>query len=215
MSKVTNLTGKKFGRLYVISRNGSNEHGRALWLCKCECGNIKTILSSSLINGSTNSCGCYNKETSRNRQLKHNKSNTKLYKVWQGIKTRCYDKNFMYYDNYGGRGIQVYDEWKNDFAKFYNWSMNNGYKEGLTIDRIDNDGNYEPSNCRWVTRAKQNNNMRKNILLHYHGEEKTISDWAIEFNLNRTALYYRIKRGWPLEQALTISTKGTQRKVFK
>ena len=88
-------------------------------------------------------------------------SYSRLYKVWQGMKTRCYNPNFIYYCNYGGRGIMICDEWKNDFSKFYELAINNGYKEGLTIDRINNDGNYEPDNCRWITRAEQNRNQRK------------------------------------------------------
>lgn len=123
------------------------------------------------------------------------------------MKTRCYNKNFMYYCNYGGKGIKICDEWKNDFSKFYKWAINNGYKEGLTIDRINNDGNYEPLNCRWVTRKKQNNNMNKNIIINYNGKKQTISEWADELNLSRIALYYRIRRGWDVEKALTTPLK--------
>lgn len=161
MSKINDLTGKKFGKLTIIKYYGSNKNGRALWLCKCECGNYKIILGNSLLSKSTLSCGCYNKESASKRFTKHNFSNTKLYKVWQGMKTRCYNPKFIYYRNYGGRGITICDEWLNNFKNFYNWAINNGYKEGLTIDRINNDGIYEPSNCRWITRAEQNRNQRK------------------------------------------------------
>ena len=160
MGKINNLTGKRFGRLKVIKYYGSNKNGRALWLCQCDCGNTKVVLGNSLLSKLTFSCGCYNKEYSKELHSKHNMSSSKLYKVWGGMKTRCYNKNFIYYCNYGGRGIKVCDEWKNDFSKFYKWAINNGYKEGLTIDRINNDGNYEPNNCRWVTRAEQNRNKR-------------------------------------------------------
>ena len=161
MSKINDLTSKKFGRLKVIKYYGSNKNGRALWLCKCSCGNERVVLGNSLLNKSTFSCGCYNKEHSKNIHTKHSLSYTKLYKVWQGMKTRCYNPNFMYYCNYGGREIAICKEWKDNFSKFYKWAIENGYREGLTIDRINNDGNYEPSNCRWITRAEQNRNQRK------------------------------------------------------
>ena len=162
MSKINDLTGKKFGKLTVIKYYGSNKYGRALWLCVCDCGNTKIARGGTLISNATKSCGCYNSESAKKRFTKHNLSNTKLYKVWQGMKTRCYDKNFIYYCNYGARGITICDEWKNNFMTFYNWAMANGYKEGLTIDRINNDGIYEPSNCKWSTRAEQNRNKRYN-----------------------------------------------------
>lgn len=161
MSKIKDLTGKKFGRLKVIKYNGSNKNGRALWLCQCDCGNTKTIIGNSLLSGLTISCGCYNKECSKEIHSKHKQSYSKLYKVWQGMKTRCYNGKFIYYKNYGGRGISICDKWKYNFLTFYKWAINNGYQEGLTIDRTNNDGNYEPNNCRWVTRAEQNRNQRK------------------------------------------------------
>lgn len=204
MSKIKDLTGEKFGRLKVIKYNGSNKNGRALWLCQCDCGNTKTIIASSLLNGLTISCGCYNKEHSKEIHSKHKQSYSKLYKVWNAMKTRCYNRNFMYYCNYGGRGIKICDEWK-DFINFYNWAIQNGYKEGLTIDRINNDDDYKPNNCRWITRKQQNNNMRKNILIEYNGKKQTISEWANEYNLSRVALYYRLKRKWDIEKALTTT----------
>ena len=207
MSKVNDLTGKKFGKLTVVKRNGSNKNGRALWLCECDCGNTKIVSGNSLLTKLTTSCGCYNKELVKKVNSKHNMSYTKLYKVWQGMKTRCYDKNFMYYYNYGGRGITICDEWKNDFSKFYEWAINNGYEEGLTIDRINVNGNYEPNNCRWITKKEQNDNMNKTIFLEYNGKKQTISQWSKELNITRIALYERIKRGWSAEKALTTLLK--------
>lgn len=207
MSKINNLTGKKFGRLKVLEYYGNSKNCKALWLCQCECGNTKIILGNSLTSKATVSCGCYNKEKARERRTKHNLSYSRLYKIWCGMKTRCYNKNFVYYCNYGGRGITICDEWLNDFETFYKWAISNGYEEGLTIDRINNDGNYEPINCRWISRKEQNNNMRKNIIIKYNGKEQTISQWAKEFGINRTALYYRIKRCWNIEKALTEPPK--------
>ena len=141
MGKINDLTNQKFGRLKVVEYYGNNRHGKALWLCQCDCGKAKVIVGSSLLNKYTLSCGCYNKEYAKKLHSKHNMSYSKLYKVWQGMKTRCYNPKFIYYCNYGGRGISICDEWLDDFAKFYEWAIANGYKEGLTIDRINNDGN--------------------------------------------------------------------------
>lgn len=207
MSKIKDLTGRKFGRLKVIKYDGSNKYGRALWLCQCDCGNTKAIIGSSLLRGLTISCGCYNKEHSKEVHLKHKQSYSKLYKVWQAMKTRCYSKNFIYYCNYGGRGIKICDDWKKSFLKFYEWAITNGYKEELTIDRINNDDDYKPNNCRWVTRKQQNNNMRTNIFIEYNGKKQTISELADKYDLSRVALYYRLKRGWNIKKALTTPIK--------
>lgn len=154
------ITGQRFGKLVAIEYKGLKGE-KTSWLCKCDCGNECIVITNSLKSNKTKSCGCIHKKQLIERNKKHNMSNSKLYKVWRGMKTRCYNPNFIYYCNYGGRGITICDEWKNDFSKFYEWAINNGYEEGLTIDRINNDGNYEPINCRWITRAEQNKNQRK------------------------------------------------------
>ena len=159
MGKIKDLKGQRFGKLIVLEFKEIKNY-RAIWLCKCDCGNFIAVSSNSLLSNKTKSCGCIHSQQLINRNKKHGLSEAKLYKVWQGMKTRCYNPNFMYYCNYGGREITICDEWLNDFKKFYDWATSNGYKEGLTIDRINNDGNYEPSNCRWVTRAEQNRNKR-------------------------------------------------------
>lgn len=169
MGKLIDLTGQKYGRLTVIERAGRTAHGEhAKWVCLCECGNVTTVIGKNLRNGNTTSCGCAHKEQmsqigKANRT--HGKSHTRLHKVWAGMIGRCYNPRKPYYKWYGGRGITVCDEWRNDFQSFYDWAMANGYdpdapRWDCTIDRIDVDGNYEPSNCRWVTMAEQNKNKR-------------------------------------------------------
>lgn len=137
---------------------------------------------------------------------RHGMTGTRIYKLWGHMKERCYNKNSTNYDRYGGRGIQVCEEWKNDFMSFYNWAMENGYQENLTLDREDNDGNYEPSNCRWVTFKEQENNRGGfNINVTYQGRTQTLMQWAEETGIPFPTLRYRIVDSkWPVEDALTI-----------
>lgn len=116
------------------------------------------------------------------------------------MKSRCLNSNDKRYERYGGRGIKICDDWKNDFEMFYRWAITNGYKENLTIDRIDTNGNYEPSNCRWITTYQQNRNYSKNHNITYNGITKCVSDWADYFNINRTTVLYRLKVGKPLDE---------------
>ena len=168
MEQLIDLIGQKFGRLTVISQAQSDRFHHIRWNCVCDCGTQKIVLSSSLRYGKTKSCGCIQREKVTQRNSTHNLSKTYLYNVWCAMKSRCEKSNDHNYKYYGARGITVCDEWKHDFPTFQKWAYENGYKEEmlpsgvnrLTIDRINNDGDYEPLNCRWVTMAVQNKNKR-------------------------------------------------------
>lgn len=166
MPKFIDLTGRRFGRLIVIERCGCTPHGDVKWKCLCDCGCDAVVIGASLKNGSTKSCGCLLRETIGNVKLSHGCSRTRLYKVWLHMKDRCYNRSNKNYHRYGGRGITVCDEWRNDFGKFQEWAMANGYDENApfgqcTIDRIDNDKGYRPDNCRWADMKVQRNNQSK------------------------------------------------------
>lgn len=158
-----NLQGQRFGRLIAIERKGSSKHARALWLCTCDCGNQKIVQSDSLIQGRTRSCGCLDKEkhiSDPNRTV-HGFSGKRIYRIWKKMKSRCHNPNDPDYQKwYGSQGIKVCDNWRYCFQAFYRWSICHGYKNTLSIDRIDPTGNYEPSNCRWATAKQQANNKR-------------------------------------------------------
>ena len=163
MGSFRDLTGQRFGRLTVLKRAGSDNQNRATWLCRCDCGIEHIVSSSNLLSGKTQSCGCIHREMLASYNTKHGKGKCRLYGVWKNMKRRCYSPKVPQYPRYGGRGITVCDEWRNDFSAFYEWAMANGYDENAalmqcTIDRIDNDKGYSPDNCRWVDNKTQCNN---------------------------------------------------------
>lgn len=175
--RALDLTSKRFGRLLVLEKCG--HIGKYIaWKCKCDCGNETVVSVNNLQNGSTNSCGCFARELSSARRKTHGLTNTALHKTWRNIKTRCYNPNCQKYKNYGGKGILMCDEWLNDFNSFYEWSIKNGWKDGLTIDRIDVDGNYEPSNCRWVDWETQQRNKSNNIYVEFDGKKVCLKEYA-------------------------------------
>lgn len=139
---------------------------------------------------------------SSNPNYKHGLKNTRLFSIWSNMKTRCYNSNSLQFKSYGARGIKICTEWLNDFKKFYDWAMSNGYDDNLTLDRIDVNGHYEPSNCRWTTSKVQANNRRTNKLLEYNGEIKTLMEWCEDHEINYKTVRDRLKRGWDIEKAL-------------
>jgi len=147
---------------------------------------------------------------------KHGLSKTRLHRIWHSMYCRCYYKTTSQYKNYGGKGIKVCDEWKHikGFINFYNWAINNGYSEELTLDRIDNNKDYCPDNCRWLTVKEQSNHKTNNVFYTFKRRTQTSKQWCDEYGISQTTLNDRLKRGWTLEQALTISTKGNHKKVF-
>lgn len=214
-TKRDNLIGKKFGRLEVISRVGYNyELHTTIWECKCTCGNIKNVSTTSLKSGRSLSCGCLRSEVSSERSKIHGDSNSRLYSIWNGMKNRCYDKNIPIYKNYGGRGITVCDDWKNSYATFKEWSIINGYADDLSIDRIDNNGNYEPSNCRWATFSQQCNNRRSNVLITYNGETRTATEWSKIIGIKSSIIARRKKRGWTDKECIETPVLHNNQKLY-
>lgn len=201
--RLIDLTGQKFGRLTVIER-AESENGQTRWLCECECGNKKAVISSHLQRGYTKSCGCLNREMVIDRNRKHGHRGDRIYYIWCAMKRRCCVSSSPKYDYYGGRGITVCEEWLHDFQAFYDWAVANGYRDDLTIDRIDNDKGYSPDNCRWVTNKEQQNNKRNVRELTYNGKTQTISQWANETKIPHKKIWSRISRlHWSVEKALT------------
>lgn len=210
------LTGQRFGRLTVIEESEphiySNGKKRAVWKCICDCGNISHVESTSLRTGHTSSCGCISKEMLKNRNKEnrtHGMSGTRIYNLWYAMQQRCYRKSHKHYNDYGGRGITVCDEWLGEHGpeNFAKWAYANGYDENAergecTLDRKDNNKGYYPDNCRWITDTEQKNNTRKNVFLTYKGETKTVAEWAKCKDLNRSIIYQRMKRGWSTEKIL-------------
>ena len=192
------MTGQKIGRLTVLKLDHINNENRAMWLCECECGKTVVVNGKRLRRGLTKSCGCYSVDKSTERIVElnttHGKTHTRLYRVWRSMRTRCEDEAANNYMGYGGRGIKVCKEWRDDFGAFYRWAMQNGYNENAkrgetTIDRIDNDKGYSPNNCRVVNLKVQANNRRNTRFFVHNGERKSLREWAEHYGRNRNAFY--------------------------
>lgn len=232
--------GKKFGRLTVCPEIiYGNKHRMRKYLCKCDCGNYIYSTLGNLTSGNTKSCGCLERELNTKRieqntikfkQLKrsnipqkekkdkiivktHGLSNTRIYRIWSKMKSRCYNPDDPKYDRYGLRGITICKEWDNFFI-FYEWAISHGYSDTLSINRIDNDGNYCPENCNWATDKEQANNKSTSDFIEYNGEIKTLAQWADEYNVCPQTVRKRYKiLGWSFEKSLNTPT-GLKKRVL-
>ena len=210
MPKIIDLTGKRFGRLTVVKKSNVPKGKGAKWDCICECGNMVIVKTGALNYGSTKSCGCLQKDivrkTGYNNKV-HGKSDSRLHIIWMQMRSRCESSKNNAYKYYGIRGIRVCEEW-NDYITFENWALNNGYKKHLTIDRIDNDGNYEPSNCRWVTMQTQANNRRSTILITFNRKTQSLKQWSDEIGIKHGTLLNRYHRGYAIKKLLSTKHGG-------
>lgn len=208
---IKDLTGRKFGRLTALHQTGERKNNKAVWMCKCDCGNEYKVIGTQLTSGNTKSCGCIVK--------KHGMFGTRIYNVWHTMKERCYVKSQTSYPNYGGRGIKVCDEWQ-EFIPFMEWAYANGYDENAprgqcTLDRIDPNGNYEPNNCRWVNSSVQANNKNTNVFIEYNGKLDTLTNHARNAGIKPTLAEDRMLKGKNVEEIFSKEKLNKGRKVIQ
>lgn len=207
--------GDRFGRLVVIAANikKPNRHNHNIIYCRvrCDCGNELDVMAKNLFMGNSSSCGCLHREILVARNTTHGESKNPLYGVWQSMRRRCQTPVDKEYPNYGGRGIKVCREWNRSFASFYNWAIRANYRPGLSIERIDVNGDYEPANCCFIPMNKQAMNTRANMRLICFGETKTAAEWARDPRcvVQYGTLTYRIRSGWNTLDALTVPANPT------
>lgn len=206
MRSANDLSGQRFGRLIVICR-ATGKYESPYYKCICDCGNEVIKRGGSLISGNTRSCGCLHKEQLAERNRKHGERYTRLYGIWLNMKQRC-SSNKERYKNWQGKGITVCKSWSDSFMEFKAWAIANGYTDSLTIDRIDVNGNYEPTNCRWITKTEQQFNKTNTRYFEYKGQKKCLAEWAEIFDINKPTLYNRVYNlGWNIEKALETEVK--------
>lgn len=197
---IVDLVGDRYGRLTVLRKSDKTTGRKTYWWCQCECGKVKEIRSDTLRSKTkpVRSCGCLLKEQAIenvSKNHKHKASRTRLYNIWQNMKARCYNVNDSSYDRYGGRGIKIYSEWLLDFSNFQSWARENGYSDELSIERIDVNCDYEPSNCKWIPMVEQANNRRPTIWVEYEGKRLNLKQWATFHKLNYETVVGRYHRG--------------------
>ena len=196
----------------MIERAENDKWGAARWLCRCDCGNLKTACGKKLRQGTIKSCGCLQKETRKNAARTHGGGNTRLYRIWKSMRGRCYNAHSINFHLYGGRGITVCQEWKDSFEAFRDWALTHGYRDDLTIDRRDNDKGYFPGNCRWIYPKEQANNRRTCRTITLDGETHTVSEWAHITGLSKSTIKNRLDQGWSAARALTEPIHEKHRK---
>jgi hypothetical protein len=215
-----NLTGRRFGRLVLTEFVGTDKHWNGRYRYRCDCGNKGIVQDSNLRSGSIKSCGCLKRERIIARNTSHGlsggeKTPTRLYRLWLRMRARCQNPAHKDYAYYGGRGISVCPAWS-DFATFHAWAFANGYRDDLTIDRVDNDGNYEPGNCRWATRLQQARNSRNNRLITFRGKTMTAAEWEDRVEIRSATIRARLDRfGWTVARALTTPVVSEPDKVLR
>lgn len=201
------IGGQKYNRLTAIKFIKKDKHGGSIWECLCECGNTSYVRLGALRAGQVKQCS----KCSNTDKISVPIMNKRIRNIYKGMKRRCYETNRAEYHRYGGRGISVCNEWLIYPDKFEEWSLLNGYSETLSIDRIDNNGNYEPSNCRWTDDKVQGNNRRDNRTIEHNGESLTVSQWAGKLNIDRTTIYNRIQNKESLDSVLNSMDVRTQK----
>lgn len=219
MKKSIEITGKIFNRLTVVKYSHTQAYSD-VYFCTCSCGNTCLAKGYLLISGKKKSCGCLKRENDLNRSLKAKERRLKdpayrLIKVWKSMKYRCYNPKSIGYHRYGGRGIKVCDEWFENSKNFLKWAIDNGYKFGLEIDRINNNGNYEPSNCRWATSSQNSNNRSTNVMISFNGYNLNIKQWSEKTGFNCSLIRERLARGWSVEDCLSVKPEKGRNQTWR
>ena len=201
MAKFIDITGNRYGSLTVLEKYDTTPSGVARWLCKCDCGNTAIVRGGNLKSGAVKSCGCLRHKAVNKT---HGASKTRLYTIWYKMRNRCNNPKDLVYNRYGGRGITVCEEWNNSFESFREWAVSQGYKEELTIERVDNNKGYSPENCVWATAKTQANNRRSCVTFSHNGKTQNLMQWCKELDLDYKLVHNRIhKLGWNFERAIT------------
>lgn len=199
------LIGLQYGKWTIIDYVGVGISYQKIVKVKCECGTIKDVYIGTLKSGTSTSCGCAIK-----RKIKHGLFRHPIYTVWRGMKERCLNPNFKQYNDYGGRGIKIYEFWLKDFKSFFYWAIKNGYQKGLELDRIENDKDYYPSNCRFNSHKGNNRNKRNNRYIDFNGQKKALSEWCEIYGFNVKTLSNRLDRGWSIDESFNTPIQKNQ-----